>query len=148
MRRLRFQHESLPQRVRFASGEAAAAVRAEAESLGATRVMVIAAPAEAELAERIAAVRAKGSSVPVADVLGPKAARGAAIGEGNPVQLHSLRLPSYVIAVEAIFGAPDERLTIRHDAGSSAAPYVAGTLLAVRKVVGLVGLTRGLDSLI
>ena len=55
MRRLRFQHESLPQRVRFASGEATAAVRAEAESLGARRVMVIAAPAEAELAERIAA---------------------------------------------------------------------------------------------
>jgi 4-hydroxy-tetrahydrodipicolinate reductase len=101
-----------------------------------------------ELAERISAVRGKASSVPVADVLGPKEARGAAIGEGKPVQLHSLRLPSYVIAVEAIFGAPDERLTIRHDAGSSAAPYVAGTLLAVRKVTGLVGLTRGLDSLI
>ncbi|HVY20922.1 MAG TPA: dihydrodipicolinate reductase C-terminal domain-containing protein [Bauldia sp.] len=101
-----------------------------------------------ELAERIAAVRGKGSSVPVADVLGPKAARGAAIGEGTSVQLHSLRLPSYIIAVEAIFGAPDERLTIRHDAGSSAAPYVAGTLLAVRKVVETVGLTRGLDSLI
>ena len=101
-----------------------------------------------ELAERIAAVRAKSSAVPVADVLGPKDARGASIGEGHPVQLHSLRLPGYVIAAEAIFGAPDERLTIRHDAGSSAAPYVAGTLLAARKVVGLVGLTRGLDSLI
>ena len=101
-----------------------------------------------EIAERIAEVRGKGTSVPVADNLGPKEARGAAIGEGNTVQLHSLRLPSYVIACEAIFGAPDERLTIRHDAGSSAAPYVAGTLLAVRKVVGMVGLTRGLDTLI
>jgi 4-hydroxy-tetrahydrodipicolinate reductase len=101
-----------------------------------------------ELAERVAAVRAAASSVPVADVLGPRDARGAAIGEGSPVQLHSLRLPSYVIACEAIFGAPDERLTIRHDAGSSAAPYVAGTLLAVRRVIELVGLTRGLDRLI
>ena len=101
-----------------------------------------------ELAERIAAVRAGGSSVAVSDVLGPREARGAAIGDGNPVQLHSLRLPGYVIAAEAIFGAPDERLTIRHDAGSSAAPYVAGTLLAARKVVGRVGLTRGLDTLI
>ena len=63
------------------------------------------------------------------------------------MQLHSVRLPSYVLACEAIFGAPDERLTIRHDAGSSAAPYVAGTLLAVRKVGGRIGLTRGLDSL-
>lgn len=101
-----------------------------------------------EIAERIAEVRGKGTSVPVVDNLGPKEARGAAIGEDNTVQLHSVRLPSYVIACEAIFGAPDERLTIRHDAGSSAAPYVAGTLLAVRKVVGMVGLTRGLDSLI
>lgn len=101
-----------------------------------------------ELAERIAGVRASGSSVPVGDVLGPKDARGAAIGEGHPVQLHSLRLPGYVIGAEAIFGAPDERLTIRHDAGASAAPYVAGTLLAARRVVDLIGLTRGLDSLI
>jgi 4-hydroxy-tetrahydrodipicolinate reductase len=101
-----------------------------------------------ELAERLAAVRGAGSSVPVADIIGPKEARGAAIGEKHPVQLHSVRLPGYVIAAEAIFGARDERLTIRHDAGSSSEPYVAGTLLAVRKVVDTVGLTRGLDSLI
>ena len=101
-----------------------------------------------EIAERISAVRRSGTSVPVADIIGPKDARGAAIGEKVPVQLHSLRLPSYVIACEAIFGAPDERLTIRHDAGSSAAPYVAGTLLAARKVTGMVGLTRGLDKLL
>ena len=101
-----------------------------------------------EIAERIAAVRQKPTTVPVADVRGPKEARGAAIGEGIPVQLHSVLLPSFVLSCEVILGAPDERLTIRHDAGSSAAPYVAGTLLAVRKVVGMVGLTRGLDSLI
>ncbi|MDH4142771.1 MAG: 4-hydroxy-tetrahydrodipicolinate reductase, partial [Chloroflexota bacterium] len=34
------------------------------------------------------------------------------------------------------------------DAGMSAAPYVAGTLLAIRSVVGRVGLTRGLDTLL
>jgi 4-hydroxy-tetrahydrodipicolinate reductase len=45
-----------------------------------------------------------------------------------------------------LFGADSERLTIRHDAGSSAAPYVAGTLLAARKVGLFVGLKRGLDS--
>jgi 4-hydroxy-tetrahydrodipicolinate reductase len=101
-----------------------------------------------ELAERLAAVRGAVSSVPVADIIGPREARGAGIGQGQPVQLHSIRLPSYVLAAEAIFGAKDERLTIRHDAGSSAMPYVAGTLLAVRKVIGTVGLTRGLDSLI
>ena len=58
-----------------------------------------------------------------------------------------MRLPSYVIAFETIFGLPDERLTIRHDAGSGAAPYVAGTLLAVRRVMGITGLVRGLDTL-
>ena len=41
-----------------------------------------------------------------------------------------------------------ERLSIRHDAGESAAPYVAGTLLAVRAVAGRIGLTRGLDQLL
>ena len=38
----------------------------------------------------------------------------------------------FVIAFETLFGLPDERLTIRHDAGSGAEPYAAGTLLAVR----------------
>jgi 4-hydroxy-tetrahydrodipicolinate reductase len=101
-----------------------------------------------ELAERLAAVRAAPSSVPVAGIIGPRDARGAAIGNGEPVHVHSVRLPSFVLACEAVFGAPDERLTIRHDAGASAGPYVAGTLLAVRKVVDRVGLVRGLDSLL
>ncbi|MEU4227809.1 maleylacetate reductase [Nonomuraea sp. NPDC026600] len=49
---MRFEHESLPQRVCFGAGEAAALVRAEVERLGAARLMVIAAPAEAGLAEK------------------------------------------------------------------------------------------------
>jgi 4-hydroxy-tetrahydrodipicolinate reductase len=39
-------------------------------------------------------------------------------------------------------------LTIRHDAGSSATPYVAGTLLAVRAAPRRAGLVRGLDTLL
>jgi 4-hydroxy-tetrahydrodipicolinate reductase len=54
----------------------------------------------------------------------------------------------YVIGVEAIFGAQDERLTIRHDAGSGAGPYIQGTLLAIRKVRDYVGLIRGLDKVL
>ncbi|MFC9503756.1 maleylacetate reductase [Streptomyces sp. NPDC057002] len=50
-----FEHESLTQKVVFASGEAAARVRAEVERLGASRVMVIAAAAEAELARAVTA---------------------------------------------------------------------------------------------
>ena len=60
--------------------------------------------------------------------------------------VHSVRMPSYVLSCEALFGADNERLVIRHDAGASAAPYVAGTLLAARKVAGFTGLKRGLDA--
>ncbi len=52
---LRFVHESQPQRVCFGSGEAAAAVAREVERLGASKVMVIAAAAESELAGRVTA---------------------------------------------------------------------------------------------
>jgi len=52
---MRFVHDTLPQRVAFGSGEAAANLRAEIGHLGATRVMLIAAKAEADLADTIAA---------------------------------------------------------------------------------------------
>lgn len=51
---MRFEHDTLPQRVHFASGEAAAALDKEAAALGASRVMLIAAAAGRELARRIA----------------------------------------------------------------------------------------------
>lgn len=63
-------------------------------------------------------------------------------------QVHSIRLPGYVISAEVIFGMPDRKLTIRHDAGASARPYVDGALLAIRKVAALVGVQRGLDSVL
>lgn len=98
-----------------------------------------------ELAELIGAMRKPATSKPVAELGGVRETRGGAIGE-TPVQVHSLRLPSFVLSCEAVFGADNERLVIRHDAGSSAAPYVAGTLLAARKVSGFTGLRRGLDA--
>ncbi|MBK0420034.1 maleylacetate reductase [Leucobacter sp. CSA1] len=52
---MRFIHDSLPQRVRFASGEAREQLAQEIDELGASRAMVIAAPAERPLAERITA---------------------------------------------------------------------------------------------
>lgn len=98
-----------------------------------------------ELAEELARVRSNEILKPIADLLGPQEARGACI-EGTPI--HSLRLPGYTLAFEALFGLPDERLTIRHDAGTSAEPYVAGTLLAAERVLGVRGLVRGLDTLL
>lgn len=52
---LRFEHETLPQRMCFASGDAPAMVCAEVERLGGARVMVIAAAAEAGLADQVTA---------------------------------------------------------------------------------------------
>jgi 4-hydroxy-tetrahydrodipicolinate reductase len=62
--------------------------------------------------------------------------------------VHSIRLPGFVISAEIIFGMPDQKLTIRHDAGSSARPYVDGALVAIRKVSTLVGVRRGLESVL
>jgi 4-hydroxy-tetrahydrodipicolinate reductase len=98
-----------------------------------------------ELAERLAEVREPAIGVPVDDVIGPDGARGATVAG---VQVHSVRLPSFVVSTEIVFAAKGERLSIRHDAGETPAPYVAGTLLAIRAVPGRVGLTRGLDRLL
>ena len=72
-------------------------------------------------------------------------ARGATVAG---TQVHSLRLPSFVVSTEVVFAAEGERLSIRHDAGETPAPYVAGTLLAIRAVPSRVGLVRGLDQLL
>ncbi len=61
-------------------------------------------------------------------------------------QVHSVRLPGYVISIDAIFGMPDQKLILRHESGTSAEPYVSGALLAIREVGKLTGLHRGLDS--
>jgi maleylacetate reductase len=52
---VRFDHDTLPQRVRFASGAAADNLATEIKSLGVSRVMVIAAGAEREQAQQITA---------------------------------------------------------------------------------------------
>lgn len=98
-----------------------------------------------ELAERLGDVRRPEVGHPIDDLLGPREARGATV---SGAQVHSVRLPSFVVSTEVVFALPDERLTIRHDAGGTPGPYVAGTLLAVRKVRELVGVTRGLDTLL
>jgi 4-hydroxy-tetrahydrodipicolinate reductase len=98
-----------------------------------------------ELAERLAEIHRPEAGHPIEDLDGPKEARGVTVGGA---QVHSVRLPSFVVSTEVLFALPDERLTIRHDAGQTAEPYVQGTLLAVRKVPELVGLTRGLDTLL
>lgn len=97
-----------------------------------------------ELAFRLSEIGSPEVTHPVEETIGERESRGLTL---NGTQIHSIRLPSYVIGVEAIFGAKDERLTIRHDAGSGAEPYIQGTVLAIRKVRSHVGLIRGLDKI-
>ncbi|HEX4699936.1 MAG TPA: 4-hydroxy-tetrahydrodipicolinate reductase [Actinomycetes bacterium] len=98
-----------------------------------------------ELAERLGEVSRPELAVPVADTSGLREARGATVAG---TQVHSVRLPSFVVSTEVVFALPDERLVIRHDAGPTPQPYVAGALLAVRAVTGVTGLVRGLDTLL
>jgi 4-hydroxy-tetrahydrodipicolinate reductase len=98
-----------------------------------------------ELADALGEAAHNEVALPVERTHGDRQARGATIAG---TQVHSVRLPGYVLAFEVVFGLPHERLTIKHDAGAGAEPYVNGTLLAVRRVMQTVGLVRGLDSLL
>jgi 4-hydroxy-tetrahydrodipicolinate reductase len=98
-----------------------------------------------ELATRLARVRAPEPTVPLDQTVGPREARGATFSAS---QVHSIRLPGFVISAEIIFGLPDQRLSIRHDSGGSARPYVDGALIAIRKVSSLIGVHRGMDTVL
>ena len=96
-----------------------------------------------ELANRLSQIREAKLDVPLDQIEGLRETRGARL---QGTQVHSVRLPGYVISIDAIFGMPGQRLILRHESGTSAEPYVDGALLAIREVVKLVGLHRGLDQ--
>lgn len=96
-----------------------------------------------ELAHRLSKVQESKLFVSKDELVGIKESRGARL---DGVQVHSVRLPGYVISIESIFGLKDEKLTIRHDSGASSKPYVKGGLLAIEKVGTFKGMKRGLDS--
>lgn len=98
-----------------------------------------------ELALRLSQVRQPQVTIAPDKTIGPPESRGATVAG---TQVHSVRLPGHVLGVDVIFGMPDQTLTLRHHAGSSARPYVDGALLAIRKVSGLVGVHRGLDRVL
>ncbi len=98
-----------------------------------------------ELAARLSKINPSQLTVPLEETEGVVETRGARLSGS---QVHSLRLPGYTISLEIIFGAPDQRLSLRHDSGGSAEPYVDGALIAIRKVGSFVGLRRGLDSVL
>ncbi len=98
-----------------------------------------------ELAETLGQVRQPQTAVPLDELHGPVEARGTQVAGSR---IHSLRLPSFVVSTEIVFGGPGERLVMRHDPGLSPDPYVDGTLLAIRRVAEVPGVRRGLDTLL
>jgi 4-hydroxy-tetrahydrodipicolinate reductase len=96
-----------------------------------------------ELANRLSKIGESQLDVSLESMDGPRESRGVRL---NGSQIHSIRLPGYVISLDAIFGMADQKLILRHESGSSAVPYVSGALLAIRNVSNLVGVHRGLDT--
>ncbi len=98
-----------------------------------------------ELAGRLGRLRQPQLDVPLEQTIGMRETRGGTLAGS---QVHAVRLPGFVIGAEVIFGMPDQTLSLRQNAGNSAKPYVDGALLAIRKVSGLIGLHRGLDTVL
>lgn len=97
-----------------------------------------------ELAARLERVASEAPlSVALEDVAGIATCRG---GRVHGTQIHSVRSPAFTLGIDVVFGMQDQRLTISHEAGSSALPYVDGGLLAIRKVHTLQGFHQGLQS--
>jgi 4-hydroxy-tetrahydrodipicolinate reductase len=98
-----------------------------------------------ELANRLSKIGKPEIEIAIHQTEGVRETRGASL---HDMQVHSVRLPGFVISAEVIFGDLDQRLSIRYDAGSSPQAYVPGALLAIRKVHEFKGLRRGLDAII
>ncbi len=98
-----------------------------------------------ELAEKLGNIQKPKQARSIDSLHGPQEARGANV---NGVQVHCVRMPGFTLRCEAVFGMKGENLVIRHEAGQSAEPYVAGTLLAAREVSSTTGLKRGLGELL
>ena len=98
-----------------------------------------------ELASRLADLGPSEHAIATDGFVGDCRSRGATV---QGTQVHAVRLPGMVFGFEIIFAQSHERLTIRHDASSHAEPFIDGTLLAIRNVGGLVGVHRGLESVL
>lgn len=106
------------------------------------------APSGTAVATAAAIAAALGDAVaPAAGVEGPAVVAGArgAIVHGIPV--HAIRLPGLLAHEEVLLGGDGQLLTLRHDATDRRA-YVAGAVLACRRVAGLDGLVVGLGALL
>lgn len=93
---------------------------------------------------RTARVMAEAPGCALRDAPGDQPSRGLA---ADHVRIHSVRLPGVVAHQEVLFGGDDEVLTLRHDSLSRRS-FMAGVLLALRRVTGLKETVVGLENLL
>jgi 4-hydroxy-tetrahydrodipicolinate reductase len=86
-----------------------------------------------------------GTAKMTADVL--RIARQDASGQAPEIPVHSVRMNGFVAHQDVLFGAPGERLSIRHDTMSRAS-FMPGVLLAIARVGQVRGLVRGITQLL
>lgn len=94
--------------------------------------------------EAMAAAQARFGSTNVPETEKLDGVRG---GDYHGIRVHSVRLPGLLAHQEVMFGALGQVLTIRHDATSREC-YMPGVLLGIRQVMGLKGLTYGLEHVL
>jgi 4-hydroxy-tetrahydrodipicolinate reductase len=106
------------------------------------------APSGTAIATAAAVARARGELAPApAGVDGPAVALGARGSMQHGVPVHSVRLPGLLAHEEVLIGGEGQLLTLRHDTTDRTA-FVAGAVLACRRVDELDGLVVGLGQLI
>lgn len=66
---------------------------------------------------------------------------------GQPIPIHSVRLPGLVAHQEVILGLPGQTLTIRHDS-TSRESFMPGVLLAIEKINEIEGIVLGLEHIL
>jgi 4-hydroxy-tetrahydrodipicolinate reductase len=93
---------------------------------------------------RTARLMAEAPGSALTEAPGDQPSRGLA---ADRVRIHSVRLPGMVAHQEVLFGGSDELLTLRHDSFSRRS-FMAGVLLALRKVTGLKETVVGLENLL
>ena len=106
------------------------------------------APSGTALATAAAVAAARGDGAPdPAGVDGPTVAPGARGSLHHGIPVHAVRLPGLLAHEEVLLGGEGQLLTLRHDTTDRTA-FVAGALLACRRVAGLDGLVVGLGAIV
>lgn len=94
--------------------------------------------------EEMAKARARFNEGTQDEVASLKDSRG---GDYAGIRVHAVRMPGYVASQEVLFGAPGQRLSIRHDSIDRES-YMPGVGLAIEHVMKHSGLVYGLEHIL